>query len=328
MKKMTIHFLRENCIKQSSKFISILIFVFSFIPKLNAQATVSAPVLEALASTSLYQQVTQVLNSIDQLYAIYDQINHNITMIEQQYEQMQFYCERAASWKFDEIEWDGDLDFRNEIMNATSQVNRQLTNIRRLKNSFTQESVFIGDQSYSLASLCGLDDGNGGGNIQDMISKAVDTYGTGIKNALKTDDITESDAMILWNKYGLTPENYLMVSGIEDKIDEKLTYLIGGAIEDSAEVQEIDKEKAETISAIMEMFGSENLTETEVGQLQGMLLQQNLASLKDLEKLLREIGATLAYKMVLERQQEQAEKDSYNKKMAEQEKNTLPSYMY
>ena len=89
--------------------------------------------------------LTAVLNdaitSLTQLYEMYDHTMNQIEMIKQKYEQMQFYIDRAANWKWDDIEWDGDLDFRNEITKATSQVDKQLSNIRKIKNSLTSNTL-------------------------------------------------------------------------------------------------------------------------------------------------------------------------------------------
>ena len=55
------------------------------------------------------------LTAIDQLYSSYDMVMNTLKQIEQGYEQFQFHLEQAKSWDLDNISWDGDLDFRDEI---------------------------------------------------------------------------------------------------------------------------------------------------------------------------------------------------------------------
>ena len=95
------------------------------------------------------------LVAIDNLYAIYDQIKTNVEQLKLQYEQMQHAIKTVQGWEFDEIKWDGDFDFRNEISDFTRSIDRQLSNIRDLQNSLTAQNISIGGQNFSIADLVG-----------------------------------------------------------------------------------------------------------------------------------------------------------------------------
>ena len=121
--------------KQRKKLITLIFCIVIFMNGLFAQL----PVIDPTVNASV---LTQFVTSLSQLYEMYDHTMNQIEMIQQKYEQMQFYIDRAANWKWNEIQWDGDLDFRNEITQATKNIDRQLTNIRKI-SSFISFLLFF-----------------------------------------------------------------------------------------------------------------------------------------------------------------------------------------
>ena len=96
------------------------------------------------------------LTAIDQLYQQYDMVMNTITQIENQYNMIQQNIERAKSIDWDNIQFDGDFDIRNDIRDANKRVNRLLTSSRNIKSLMTSPSIQCGYGSYSLADLCGM----------------------------------------------------------------------------------------------------------------------------------------------------------------------------
>lgn len=271
-------------------------------------------------------EITNVLATIDQLYEAYDQTMNQIQMIQQNYERLQFAIEQAATFNFNEIQWDGDLDFRNEIKNATSQVNRQLNNIRSIRNSLTAKTVNIGGQSFSFASLCGINDGNG--SLEEMVHAAGNYYNDAFAKAAKTwaEGVSDDDAQRLWARYGLSPANYRMVQDVKTKLNEKLSYLIGSTEED---LQEASKEADvfnETIENLMDMLGKEGATESELAQVNGMLLKQTITQLQNMQSDLKQGMSYMAWWNRYMEQKEEAEAQSRKEKLEAEDKNSIPSY--
>ena len=281
------------------------------------------PVVDAVLNSSV---LTEFVTTLTQLYEMYDQTMNQIEMIRQKYEQMQFYIDRAANWNWQEIQWDGDLDFRNEITQATKQVNKQLTNIRKIKNSLTTNTVSWGGQSYSIASLAGINI-DGQGNLEDFVKEGTSYYEDGFKKAAKVweEGVPENEAQYIWAKYGLSPANYKMVRDVEKKLSETAALLIGN-VEDSPEKKEIETEQMKIIENIMKMLQQEGATPDEIASVNAMLQEQTIFSLRDLQKSLEQAMGYFAWYNQLQAQKEEAEKQSRIEKLQEENKNSIPNF--
>lgn len=177
--------------------------------------------------TDIVFDPTNWLAAIDSLYKTYDMVNSQITMIQQNYEQIQHAIDQAKSWKFEEIKWDGDLDFRNEIANATSQVNKGMNNIQALRNDLTDENLYVNGHRYSFADLCGY-----GTLGEDGKPKSLKTYINDMIEEEKvhrekagqalTKGVTEDEAKWLWQKYGLSPSNYELIVDTKALFEEQI----------------------------------------------------------------------------------------------------------
>lgn len=295
-----------------------LLFCFICLLFVNVHSVESPAMLSAV--------LNEAITSLTKLYEMYDQTMNQIEMIEQKYEQMQFYIDRAANWKWEDIEWDGDLDFRNEITQATKQVDKQLTNIRRIKDSLTSNTLTWGGQSFSIASLAGIKI-DGQGNLEDYIKEGSDYYSEGFKKAAKVweEGVSDKEASYIWSKYGLTPANYKMVRDVENKLYESTAVLIG-SIENSPEKQEIENESMKIIENIIQMLETEGATPDQIASVNAMLQEQTIFSLKELQKSLEQAMGYMAWYNQLQAQKEEAEKQSKAEKMQEAGKNSVPGF--
>ena len=265
--------------------------------------------------------LTQFVTQLTQLYEMYDHTMNQIQMIQQKYEQMQFYLNRAANWKWEDIKWDGDLDFRNEIAQATKQVDKELSNIRKLNNAFTSKTVTWGNDSYSLASLAGFPV-EGQGNLEQFVANGRAYYEKGWQKACKVweEGVPEEEAQYIWSKYGLTPANYKMVRDVEAKVQDVSKDLFS-FYEETPEQIKIKKEKMQVIENIMDMLHQEGVTPDQIAEGTAMLQEQTLFALKELQTMLEKSIGYAAWKDALERQQ--AESDSQSK--IERQQNALKS---
>lgn len=292
----------------------ILMFLLCFS---NVNAVESPAMLSAV--------INEAITSLTKLYEMYDQTMNQIQMIQQKYEQMQFYIDRAANWRWQDVEWDGDLDFRNEITKATKQVDKQLTNIRKIKNSLTSNTLSWGGQSFSIASLAGIKI-DGQGNLEDFIKEGSAYYSDGFKKAAKVweEGVSDEEASYIWSKYGLTPANYKMVRDVENKLNETAAFLIG-SIENSPEKQEIENDDMKVMEEIIQMLQQEGATPDQIASVQALLQERSYFALKDLQKSLEQATGYIAWYNQLQAQKEESEKQSQIERMRESSGNSIPS---
>lgn len=292
----------------------ILMFLLCFS---NVNAVESPAMLSAV--------INEAITSLTKLYEMYDQTMNQIQMIQQKYEQMQFYIDRAANWRWQDVEWDGDLDFRNEITKATKQVDKQLTNIRKIKNSLTSNTLSWGGQSFSIASLAGIKI-DGQGNLEDFIKEGSAYYSDGFKKAAKVweEGVSDEEASYIWSKYGLTPANYKMVRDVENKLNETAAFLIG-SIENSPEKQEIENDDMKVMEEIIQMLQQEGATPDQIASVQALLQERSYFALKDLQKSLEQATGYIAWYNQLQAQKEESEKQSQMERMKESSGNSIPS---
>ena len=145
---------------------------------------VALAVFCAVASQSFAQMATVEVNSaaqllwnIQQFYQMYDEYMAALQRIQQNYEQFQHAIEQAKSWSWDDISWDGDFDFRNEIQQAGRNVNSLLTDIRKARDALTRENITVNGHNYSFADLA---DVHGDKNItvfaNDVADRTTNTF--------------------------------------------------------------------------------------------------------------------------------------------------------
>lgn len=168
---------------------------------------------------SLSTDVQAWLGIIDTVYNTYDQIMNQIQMIQGMYEQAQFAIEQAQSMNFDEIMWDGDFDFRNEIADATSMINSRLNNFSKLQDMFNTQNINLNGQSFSIADITGFSsDTKSVTNFANALKGEFDSKCEQIKK-YATGDVTDEEMKYLWSKYGLSPRNYMLVKNAKDFAD-------------------------------------------------------------------------------------------------------------
>ena len=181
--------------------------------------------------------VTNWLAAIDQLYSSYDMVMNTIKQVEQAYQQYQFYLEQAKSWDLDNIQWDGDLDFRDEIKDVTRSVNKQLTNIRKIEEIFTTKQYSVGGMSFTVADLVGA-----GNNDKDLAS-VVKGVGKEFKNSWDyaadalVNGLNEDQRRAIWQKYGISPRNYTYMQQKKMMLKEVSSKIMASATEEAIAMQ-------------------------------------------------------------------------------------------
>ena len=253
------------------------------------------------------------LSSIEKFYQGYDQIMKTLQMIEQNYQQIQMAIEQAKSWKFEDLDFnDGNLlenfDIRDEIQDATKQVNRQLNNVRKIRDTFEKENMQIGNKKFSMKDLAGLGDKDK--TLIDIVKDTIVMEKNDFAAACEelTKQLTDEEKMVIWQKYGLSPQNFMMVKNLDQKMQEQVTTVMANA---NAKVEELrwGEDAAKTNAIIQKIFQGDDLTEKELAQSQLLLDKLNGEKLSQLQDALNNSFAWLAWKDRRDEQKRQLEQE-------------------
>lgn len=253
------------------------------------------------------------LSSIEKFYQGYDQIMKTLQMIEQNYQQIQMAIEQAKSWKFEDLDFnDGNFlenfDIRDEIQDATKQVNRQLNNVRKIRDTFEKENMQIGNKKFSMKDLAGLGDKDK--TLIDIVKDTIVMEKNDFAAACEelTKQLTDEEKMVIWQKYGLSPQNFMMVKNLDQKMQKQVTTVMANA---NAKVEELrwGEDAAKTNAIIQKIFQGDDLTEKELAQSQLLLDKLNGEKLSQLQDALNNSFAWLAWKDRRDEQKRQLEQE-------------------
>ena len=258
------------------------------------------------------------LAAIDQLYQAYDMVNNTITQIENQYKTIQQAVERAKSIDWDNITFDGDFDIRNDIRNATSRVNRLLTQGRTIRDALNTPSINCGSVKYSIADLCGATGADANGNRRNLFSGIADyAYYMGETMQSAVSDVVEGlddkQKQAIWAKYGISPANYVYVTTARQEVTNAAMEVLARAndvLENMTQTTS-ELETANTIVQAVEDNTDSNGQPTEAGMTHGILLlcHQLTGQLATVRDSLYQVGNVSAARWIAEKNEKQAREE-------------------
>ena len=257
----------------------------------------------AMAQGTPVIDVTNWLAAIDQLYSSYDMVMNTIKQVEQAYQQYQFYLEQAKSWDLDNIQWDGDLDFRDEIKDVTRSVNKQLTNIRKIEEIFTTKQYSVGGMSFTVADLVGV------GNDDKDLASVLKGVGKEFKNSWDyaadalVNGLNEDQCRAIWTKYGISPRNYTYMQQKKMMLKEVSSRIMASATEEAIAMQ-TEADLALSNEIVSQATTGEEHTEKELLQQILVLLRENRIGLSELESALNQASAQTAWQQAIEDEKE------------------------
>lgn len=256
------------------------------------------------------------LAAIDRFYQGYDQIMNTIQIIEQNYQQIQQAIEQAKSWSFEDLDFnDGNflenMDIRDEIQDATKQVNRQLNNVRKMRDTFCNENMTIGNKTFSMKDLAGL--GEEGKGLIDIAKEAINMEKNDFKEAYKslTTELSDDEKKAIWSKYGLSPQNFLMVQDADKKFREQAKAVMTEAHEEVQQMRETQR-TTRANAIVKKIFdSSEDLTEKEIAQAEMLLQQLQGEQLTQFQQAVENSFAYLAWKDRRDEQLAKAQEEQF-----------------
>lgn len=230
---------------------------------------------------------TNWMTAIEKLYATYDEVQNSIKMIEQNYQKMQHMINEAQSLDWENIQWDGDFDFRNELKDADAQINKRLSYLRRAEDCFEKKTIKFGNSSFSYADLMTEEGWNGMGRA------FADSSDNSFKNACDawTAKLTDKQKRKILRQYNVTPSNYYRIKAKEALLKAQMTKVIGAA---ESELQnEAMRENDARINALMNKI-MKGGTEKEIMQYTTLLQQEVIKKMELMKQQQEEAAAAQA----------------------------------
>ena len=284
--------------KKNSKFIialfiSLNMVAFSF--------SIGTPVFDA----------SNLLTAIDSLYSSYDMVMNTLKQIEQGYQQFQFYLEQAKSWDLENISWDGDLDFRDEIKSVTNRVNKQITNIRKIEEIFTTKQYSAGGMTFTVADLVGAGDRD-----RDLLD-VMRNVGNEMKNSWDqaaealVNELSEDQKRAIWQKYGISPINFTYMQQKKQLLQNVADQFIAYATAESEALEaQAEADVAVADAVVQEATNGGEHTEKELMQQNLVLSRELIKNISDLKLAVRQAAGQTALQQALTDEKEMQEQQA------------------
>lgn len=251
------------------------------------------------------------LTSIDHLYSSYDMVMNTLKQIEQGYQQFQFHLEQAKSWDLDNISWDGDLDFRDEIKSVTNRVNKQITNIRKIEEIFTTTQYSAGGMTFTVADLVGAGDKD-----KDLLD-VMRNVGSEIKNSWDqaaealVNELSEDQKRAIWQKYGISPKNFTYMQQKKQLVQNVADQFIAYATAESKVLEEqAAADLALADAVVQEATNGGEHTEKELLQQNLVLSRELIKNISDLKLAVRQAAGQTALQQALTDEKEMQEQQA------------------
>ncbi len=263
--------------------------------------------VQKISAQSVVFDPTNYFVAIDTLYSSYDQIMNTVEMIKNQYEQLQHFIEQAQTWQFDDIQWDGDWDFRNELRSATTSINRQINNIRMIDYNLTKRKISLGGHSYTLADLVGVGEG-------DNLVEALDnTYSWMRNDVMKTaiagfeGRMTDEQKKAIMRKYGLSPANYIYLQEKKKAVGDLVATISSWGMDETIEANIAAFEEA--VGPILDAAMGEDVTVISLAQQIMLYLKRFGEESVAFKTIFAQMAALIAQQQALEQEQKTIEQE-------------------
>ena len=187
--------------------------------------------------------ISGLMNGIEQLYAIYDQINTTIEQVQNTYKQLENQIKQMQNMNWDDLAnsfseenwsdkegfegaWENIGNFRKNLTNATSAINANINLFNDVKNTLENKTVTCMGKEYSVAGLFGIGK-YGQNNLLNLPASALDYVKNVGKEIAKgyTGELTYKEKQAIMDKWGLDPENYAYVKLVEEQANDLVSTL-------------------------------------------------------------------------------------------------------
>jgi len=254
--------------------------------------------------------ISQWLTSIDELYANYDMIMNSITQIENQYKTIQQAIENAKGIDWENIQFDGDFDIRDDIRNANKRINALLSQVNAIKGTLNTTIIQTDGASYSLADICGA-----GGDGKGFAACVKDVYGHMKTNLLSAatsavGNLSEAQEKAIWAKYGISPRNYYLVAQTSKLVRDKALTCIAATTEEARALvreEKIAKTNAIVNAALEAKTSDGTIPEGAMSEASLLISQMMVDECMSLREAMENAAAVTSQKLIADEQVKEVE---------------------
>lgn len=229
----------------------------------------------------------QFIATLNNYYQSFQNVQNSLTMIQQNYERMQRAIQEAMTWDFSNIQWQRGTDPFSALTNANRAVSSLLENTQRAQNALNSETIMVNGNRYSLADLAGF--GNAGKNLMAFGNDVADAANSLLQKtaAIWASDLSDVERKFIQSRYGLTAEAYKIVDDASQVVNDSLVRTVADV--SSSIRYEAEREMNAGLAEVLQLLlsGGE-LTEKEIGQMQGALQGYTIQQLQTLTQSLQD----------------------------------------
>lgn len=212
--------------------------------------------------------VANLMQTINTLYATYDEITQAIQTVQNTYQQLQKQIDMVKSmdWSnigetfkdMDPTSLEGLLNMRDQITDVTRMVNANMNLLNDVTDTLTKKTVSFGGKKYTFGGLFGFGRGSSETTIFDLPKNIVDYVNETGDEALAgwEGKLTYKQKEAIMRKSGLSPRNYAKIRMVEEQANSLITDLLTtGTDENIVAVLNRTAENQKTIQSLTEAAG-------------------------------------------------------------------------
>lgn len=212
--------------------------------------------------------VANLMQTINTLYATYDEITQAIQTVQNTYQQLQKQIDMVKSMDWSNIgetfkdmnatSLEGIINMRDQITDVTKMVNANMNLLNDVEDTLTKKTVSFGGKKYTFGGLFGFGRGSDETTIFDLPKNIVDYVNETGDEALAgwEGKLTYKQKEAIMRRSGLSPRNYAKIRMVEEQANALIKdMLTTGTDENIVAVLERTADNQKTIQKLTEAAG-------------------------------------------------------------------------
>lgn len=227
--------------------------------------------------------LTNMLNTLEQIYQTYDEINSMIEQVENGYKQIEQGINMVKSFNFEEMSledwssegglkgaWENIGKSRTRLRQAGGYVSQKQEEMAAIKKKLNSNIISFNGVNYSISDLCTGIGSNGEKSImglaRNMAGYAVDKYKTAAKGY--TEGLTYNERQNIARYYGVSPEAYFLEQSVEGLVEGTIEGSLGSLAPNFTTV--FSDETEQTLQELLAVYDEAGNQDSQVMHLQAL----------------------------------------------------------
>lgn len=275
------------------------------------------------------------MNSLTQIYNMYDQINATIESVQNGYQQIKQATERVksfgnftaqsfSSWSSNDnvlaASWENIGIARERTRQANGYVSMKVDEANRIKKQFENSSLTFNGVDYTLKDLCGRGDAGQSifGLAKDIGDYTMDCWEESARGW--EEGLTYQEREKIWSYYGVSPETYYL----EQCAEQFVNGFVDSSLQFTApnyDTVNLENEE-QNVQQILSLIEAADGSESEVAHL-SVLRELQLKQYQQQCELGRGLARLLSYRASKEVQEQLERKIAAEEKAAKEAERKL-----